>query len=341
MRIGIDARKIRDFGIGTYIRGLMRGLDALEGDEEYVAWVPADAVSLVPRRFTAVVENTPNYGLRELLQMRRAADRAHIDLYHSPHLVVPFVSMPFVASIHDVIPSSFPERNPIAALYIKWMTTRAVRQSLAVLTGSEAAKRAITRAFRADAEKIVVTSYGIDVPAAVPPQRSWGRYILFVGNDKPHKNVAVLVDAMAIVRRSEPTLSLVLAGGAFERFAHVDGVRRTGFISEDELGGAYRGALALVLPSLEEGFGLPAAEAMTCGVPVITSEAEALLEVTADAALHVDGRSADALAGAILRVTADEALRAELARRGDEWVRQFTWRRCAERTLAVYRDKGR
>ena len=117
-------------------------------------------------------------------------------------------------------------------------------------------------------------------------------FFLYVGNDKPHKNVDTLIEAFARV----PDAQLVLAGAPFERFRGRERVDVRGFVSDDELSSLYRNAIALVMPSLEEGFGLPAAEAMAHGTAVITSNAPALVEVTGDAALHVDARDADALA---------------------------------------------
>ncbi|HEX2121551.1 MAG TPA: glycosyltransferase, partial [Thermoanaerobaculia bacterium] len=98
----------------------------------------------------------------------------------------------------------------------------------------------------------------------------------------------------------------------------------------------YRSATALVLPSVEEGFGLPAAEAMACGTAVVTTTAPALMEITGDAALHVDARDDAAMAAAMLRVARDESLRASLAARGAERARALTWTRCAELTRAAY-----
>jgi glycosyltransferase involved in cell wall biosynthesis len=127
----------------------------------------------------------------------------------------------------------------------------------------------------------------------------------------------------------------VLAGAPFARFA--GRARLAGFVGDDELAALYRGALAVVVPSLDEGFGLPAAEAMASGVPVITSTAPALVEVTGDAALHADERSTRAIAAAMLRVSADAELRRTLSARGIERARAFTWRRCAELTRDAFR----
>ena len=338
MRIGIDGRKVGDFGIGTYIRGLIGALAALEGDERYVVFAPSSARKLLPKNVELVEFDAPHYSFREILALGRAVDRAGLDLFHAPHYVVPATRVPVVVTIHDLIHVHVRHRNPIAPLYARAMLTRAVRKSCRVLTVSDAVRRDLVAELRCPPEKIVVAPNGIDAlftPDGPRPRRA--PYFLYAGNDKPHKNVEALVDAFATVRRERRGVELVLAGAPFERFANRDGVVRAGFVSNEELASLYRGALALVLPSSEEGFGLPAAEAMASGTAVITSTNAALVEVTGDAALHVDVRDVDALASAMVRVANDDAFRTALGSLGIERARRFTWSRCAEITRAAYR----
>ena len=324
MRIGIDARKIADFGIGTYIRNLLRELVAL-GDE-YVAFAPRDAA--LPRGVEHVVVDAPHYSVRELIAVGRAADRARLDLFHAPHYVAPITRVPLVVTVHDLIHLRHP--NPLARLYARTMIGRAVRKARAVLTVSETVKREIERVF--GARNVIVAPNGCDHveltvgrwPLAVPPDN----YFLFVGNDKPHKNVGALVEAAE--RIGAP---LVLAGAPFARFRGRAAL--AGFVSDDELASLYRGATALVMPSREEGFGLPALEAMRCGTAVITSTAPALIEVTGDAALHV-APEAGALAEAMARLANDASLRASLVARGAARARDFSWARCAAITRSAY-----
>jgi glycosyltransferase involved in cell wall biosynthesis len=315
MRIGVDARKIGDFGIGTYIRNLLRELVGL-GDE-YVAFAPADAV--LPRGVEHVVVDAPHYSIRELVAVGRAADRARLDLFHAPHYVVPFTNVPLVVTVHDLIHLRHP--NPLARLYARRMIARAVRKARRVLTVSETVKREIEETF--GAKNAVVAPNGVDhLPTT--GNRQPATYFLFVGNDKPHKNVDLVVEAAK--RIGAP---LVLVGAPFERFGG------RGFVSDAELAALYRGAIALVMPSREEGFGLPALEAMRCGTAVITSTAPALVEVTGDAALHV-APTVDALAEAMSRMTNDVALRASMIARGEARARDFTWKRCARIVRDAY-----
>ena len=308
MRVGMDCRKIADFGIGTYIRGLLRAMT----DVEYVAFGPREIAPMLPPGVEHVLANPPKYSLRELFAFRHL----RVDLFHAPHYVVPFVNVPFVVTIHDLI--HLRHRNPLARAYARRMIGRAVRQSRAVLTVSNAVRDEIAATF-GHADKITVTPNGVDPIFKPDGPRTPGRYFLFVGNDKPHKNVARLMAAAKTI-----DAQLVRVGSAR-------------FVSREELASLYRGAIALVMPSIEEGFGLPALEAMACGTAVITSNAPALVEVTGDAALHVDAMSIEMIANAMQRVMSDDSLRSSMIDRGLERAKTFTWKRCAEMTREIYR----
>lgn len=337
-RIGIDCRKIADFGIGTYVRGLVRGLAEIEAPETYVLFVPR---ALPDLPFEQIVVDVPTYSLRELPVMGRAIARARVDLFHSPDLMLPWTSRPCVVTLHDVIRSRYPPRNPAARIYVGVMTPRALQKSARVLTVTEAAKRAILETFDCDPAKIAVTPNGVDEIFFTDGPRAEGRYFLFVGNDKPHKNVDRLVAAFSRLRAFESSsrrggglddsmTRLLLVGAEFQRYRELPGLVTPGFVPIDDLAALYRGAIALVMPSLEEGFGLPVAEAMAAGTPVIASDIEALVEVTGGAAFHVNPRSVQAIADAMRNVTRVhvESARARAA--------AFTWRRCAERTREAY-----
>lgn len=339
MRIGIDARLIRAFGIGSYIRGLLGGLSRLGGPERYVVFVRSESRALIPDAFETVVADVPSYSIRELFAMRRLVSRARLDLLHVPHFLVPWAPpVPVVTTLFDAIPLFHPLPNPLATAYIAAMLQRAAGRSVRVITISHAAGRQLAEAVDCDPAKLRVIPIGVEDAffRNDVPRRNGPPYFLFAGRRERHKNVETLLDAFDIVRTAVPELRLVLSGGRHERFAGHDGVVVPGFVGEAELLALYRNALAVVMPSLMEGFGLPAAEAMALGTPVITSKDAALLEVTGDAALHFDARSAEELAGLMLRVAGDSRLREELGARGRERARAFTWACCAEATRGVY-----
>ena len=165
-------------------------------------------------------------------------------------------------------------------------------------------------------------------------------YLLFVGNAKPHKNLDRLLRAFEQFSITRPSINLLLVGsfpGQTLRAAAGTGrVRVMGKVPGDVLPQLYRGALALCLPSLYEGFGLPALEAMASGTPVIAARAGALPEVVGDAALLVDPLDVDSIAAAMGRICDDEKLREDLSDRGTLRARGFTWERAAEATAAEY-----
>jgi alpha-1,3-rhamnosyl/mannosyltransferase len=332
MRVGIDARKIADFGIGTYIRGLLGALVDLNASDEYVAFAPAGAP--IPAGVEHVVVNAPHYSAREFVTLGRAANRARLDVFHAPHYIVPFTRVPLVVTIHDLIHLHQPLRNPLAPIYARAMLRRAVLKARVILTVSEAVRHELETEL--GARTVIVTPNG--APAFTAPDRSHPAVpaFLYVGNDKPHKNVSALIDAFAEVRRVLPDATLTLAGAAFTRLRDIDGIRARGFVTDAELAALYDESVALVMPSHEEGFGLPALEAMARGTAVITSNTAALVEVTGDAALHVDARDARALAAAMVRVATDAPLRDSMRARGLERARAFTWKRCAELTRGAY-----
>jgi glycosyltransferase involved in cell wall biosynthesis len=340
VRIGIDARLIGPFGIGSYIRGLLGALAGMEGDEQYVVFVPTSKRSLIPPRFETIIADVPPNTLFELPRLGSLVRRARIDLLHSPHFVIPATAIPAVTTLFDVIPFHYPLPNPIAAPYIAFMMQRAADKAKRVITISHAAKRDIIESIDCEPEKILAIHIGVDdlYFRDAGPRDLGPRYFLFVGNGAKHKNIATLLQAFAIVHQRHPDLRLVLAGGKHERHRGVPGVIVPGFVPEEDLVTLFRDAIAVVMPSFMEGFGLPPLEGMAVGTPAITSTADALMEVTGDAALHVDPRSPAELAAAMERMAGDPALRARLADAGRERARLFRWSRCAELTREVYRE---
>lgn len=337
MRVAIDCRKIADFGIGTYVRGLLGGLVSLGGDDTYVALGPGSIEPLLPPTVEHVRVDTPHYSVRELTAVGAAIKRARVDVFHAPHYVVPITNRPVVVTIHDLIHLHQPQKNPIAPIYARLMLRRAVRKARRILSVSASVAAELVAELGADPARVVVTPNGIDERFGAEAQVGrLSNYFLYVGNDKPHKDVATLVRAFAIARREDARLRLVLAGAPFAQFAAEEGVERRGFVSDEELLTLYRGAIALVMPSLEEGFGLPAVEAMACGTPVITSDAPALMEITGTAALHVGRGRAGDLGAKMLEVARDRDLRVSLSRRGIERARELTWKRCAAITRDAY-----
>ncbi|HEX9799339.1 MAG TPA: glycosyltransferase family 1 protein [Thermoanaerobaculia bacterium] len=351
----LDARKAADFGIGTYVRGLVGGFAELDCGLDFVLLGdPARAAGLgeLPAGFRWLAERAANYSLRELWSVSRAALRAGADLFHAPHYVLPVgLRCPAVVTIHDLIHLRFPEHRSLAErIYAHVMLRRALGRAARVLAVSAATRAELEERFGGLAARVVTVSNGVDDRFRRPlAGGELGErlarfslapgYFLFVGNPKPHKNLDRLLAAhrRLAAARGAAVPALVVVGGDAAASAAV-GVVRLGVVAEDDLPALYRGALALVVPSLWEGFGLPAAEAMACGTPVAAADRGALPEVIGDAGLLFPPDDVDAIAAALARLLDDAALRAELARRGPQRAERFRWRESARATLAVYRE---
>lgn len=366
MRIAIDARKLRDYGIGTYVRNLVHWLSRLDDDFQYVLFCRPDDVdelrALGPR-FTPVAELSGNYSVREQWALPLALSRARVDLFHAPHYVVsPLTHCPFVVTIHDCIHLRFPQYLPnrMAARYARSMMASSARRSQRILTVSEASKQDILHYLGVPASKIEVVYNALDERLATPPTeeeiaRVRQRYaldspfILYTGNIKPHKNVDRLIEAYALLRRQGVVnAKLLIIGDEISKYPNLrrlihrhqlhPHVRFFGFVSDAMLAILYRLATVFVFPSLYEGFGLPPLEAMAAGAPVITSNVSSLPEVVGDAAVLIDPLDASSIADAMARVIGDSALRADLVQRGHERVLAFSWERSVSRIQQVYRD---
>ena len=366
MRIAIDARKLHDFGIGTYIRNVLRGLAALDRTTEYVVLCrPADveATSQLGANFRPVAEPARPYSVGEQIRIPISLVRERAHLLHEPHYVLPSATRcRSVVTIHDCIHLMFPQYLPgsMAYLYARAMMWSAVNRSDRILTVSEASKRDILRFFDIPPEKVVVIYNAIDERFLGPPnfeqmdlirQRYQLDYpfLLYVGNIKPHKNVERLIDAFGMVRtKGLGDLRLVIIGDELSKYPALRQavhrhrldkyVRFLGFQPHDTLAGFYRLARAFVFPSLYEGFGLPPLEAMACGTPVVTSNVSSLPEIAGDAALLVDPYDRESIADAIRRAVTDEPLREVLSARGRARVRQFSWPQSVAAIHHIYMD---
>jgi glycosyltransferase involved in cell wall biosynthesis len=264
-----------------------------------------------------------------------------------------------VVTIHDTIHLTFPQYLPnrAAYAYARASMWAAVRRSDRILTVSDASKRDILHFFDVPADKVVVVYNGIDerfarTPRAEDVARVRERYqldqrfVLYVGNIKPHKNLVRLIEAFHLLRRDDADLKLLIIGDeisklpALRRAVHQyklhKHVRFLGYLPDDMLAILYRQAAVFVFPSLYEGFGLPPLEAMASGTPVVTSNVSSLPEVTGGAAMLVDPYDVDSIADGMRRVLTDPALAAEMRRKGLLRAREFSWERSVVRTRAVY-----
>jgi glycosyltransferase involved in cell wall biosynthesis len=366
MRIAIDARKLHDFGIGTYIRNVLIGLARIDQQTDYIVLCrpgDVDAVAELGVNFRPVAESARPYSIAEQIRLPLSLVRERVHLLHEPHYVLPpAVRCRTVVTIHDCIHLMFPQYLPgtLAHVYARVSMWSAVRKSDRILTVSEASKRDILRFFDIAPEKVDVIYNAIDERfLRSPDDESMDRikqryqlnhpFLLYVGNIKPHKNLERLIDAFGRARAAGlDDLRLIIVGDELSKYPPLRQavhrhrldkyVRFLGFQPYDTLAVFYRLARAFVFPSLYEGFGLPPLEAMACGTPVITSNVSSLPEVAGGAALLVDPYDPASIAEAITRAVTDEGLREELSRRGLARAREFSWEQSVSAVHRIYME---
>lgn len=337
-------------GTETYARELLSGLVS-QPDLDVAAYVPASARHFPPRGArTVVAEQVPGGGsTRERVQTaligelaRRAIARslAGADLVHYPFTALvprPLPGTRFVQTLHDVQHLDLPDLFSSAELAYRRMTyERAARRADRVITITEFSRRQIQHHLGIPDEQISVVPLGVDTSSFTPNLGDREDFVLYPARGWPHKNHAALIEAMALVRETEPEMRLVLTGGGLEDLGDVpEWVEVRGLVPLEDLRSLYRRAAVMAFPSRYEGFGLPPLEAMASGCPVAASNAAALPEVCGDAAVLFDPDDPTDIARGILAArTAGE----DLTRRGLARAHEFTWRRCVAGHVAVYRE---
>jgi glycosyltransferase involved in cell wall biosynthesis len=277
------------------------------------------------------------------------------DLLFVPAHVLPLVRpRRAVVTIHDLGYLSFPQSHTRRQrLELQLSTAWNARAAARIIAVSQATRDDLVRHYRVPAGKIAVVHHGVEprfrpTPDPAAPARYGlpARYLLYLGTLQPRKNLERLLQAYAGLPGEAPPLVLAGARGwYFTRIAAAIAalglagrVLLPGYIADDDVPALLTAATALVYPSLYEGFGLPALEAMACGTPVIAANSSSLPEVVGTAGLLVDQLQVDEIAAAMQRLLADEALRGTLSRQGRERAALFSWDRCARETLSVLEE---
>jgi glycosyltransferase involved in cell wall biosynthesis len=375
MRIGINAHKLsfeagyRQAGTSRYIEALLGELPAIAPDDVILAFTGRVPESWI-ERFPAAIDWRqarfptgwpPARILWEQTAGTGLGRRTGLDVMHCPLNVAPlFPGAPTVVTVHDIAYERFPEHYPTGQRhYLSAMTRISARRASHVIAVSQATASDLAKFYGVSPELMTVVPNGIE--SSFQPQSDNDRaafraqqelpdeFILFVGTLQPRKNLDGLLRAYSLIaeRLSWPLVVIGGAGwldspiyGLVRRLGIGSRVRFTGYVNPEELPRWYAAATIFTFPSHYEGFGLPVAEAMASGTPVITSKTSALPEVAGNSAVLVDPSAPREIARAMLELATDSERRKELSSLGLAQARQFTWRKAAEATYAVYQRVG-
>ncbi len=359
MRIAVDGRLVLSSptGIGRVVQSTLRALTKLDTEDEYsILCRPGALDELADHgRFHRVETDIPQFSPRVFTGLPTLLQGS--DLAHFPYFLHPYrLPMPYVVSIFDTIYSYYPRSLSVAKRAVYEIAIRlSIRNARVVITHSESARADIVKFFGAPESKIRVIPLGVEdrfQPYSDSEKAEFrsrhslpDRFLLYVGNHKPHKNVPSIVDALARIRGDVPHPLVLLDDGSQDcqrtgaRIEAAGMSDRAVFLRgfpDSELPLLYNSAELFVFPSLYEGFGLPPLEAMACGTPVITSNASSLPEVVGDAGIMVEPRCVEELAVAMLKVLQAPDLRRDMSIKGLNRVHSFTWEETARQTLNIY-----
>ena len=365
-----------EFGIGTYIRNVVRTLARLDRESQYfLIGLPAkvDECRPLPPNFHAVPLPDRESTLKGSFEFRAVVRRLHCDVVHIPHLfwIPRGLSCPYVVTVHDLLDHMYGARDRSSlrrSLHLQ-LTRRALRKAARVLAVSQFTKSEIARTFAVPDDRIEVVYNAIDerflhghasqADRDLIAERYQVNYpfLLYAGAIRPHKNVVRTIEAFSALKtelekeQQLPDLKLIIIG---DDLSGHPGLRRTvvrsgvqndvrflGFVPIEVLRIFYDVAKIFVFPSLYEGFGLPPLEAMAHGTPVVTSNTSSLPEVAGNAALLVNPENVFEIQRALQRALLDPVLRTRMKQRGYEQAQRFSWTSSVSRILEIYREVAR
>jgi len=358
MRIGIDARLYSQTGVGRYIRNLVAFLGILDKENEYVVFLikeDFDGFKVPNERWSKVLADYRWHGIIEQVMMVVKLTGYDLNLVHFPYFNVPlFYFGKYIITVHDLIhlhvDTGRASTLPRFLYRFKKMAMRIVlknglRKAEKVICVSEATKEDVLRNFDISGDKIKVIYEGVDEKivkgGGENKVKKFGRYILYVGNAYPHKNLKRLVKVFFKVRKEDKDVKLLLVGPddffyrRLKEEVKDEGVVFYGPAKDGELSELYGGAEFLVLPSLMEGFGLVGLEAMSLGCLVLASDISVLREVYGDGAVYFNPKETDDIYRKM-----NEALKRKnemIIKKGGEVAGKYSWEKMARETFEVYR----
>jgi glycosyltransferase involved in cell wall biosynthesis len=369
MKIAINVCRIGDFGVGTYIRNLVRTLAARDRENSYVLFGDPKKVAeetALPENFQVVESCDPQESWWNYIRFYQLLKSHGVNLFHIPHLAMtPLLPCRYVMTVHDLAEFLYGPsqgfRQTIRFRFAQWTLARATR----IVAVSQATRQDIENLFAIPSEKITVVENAIDDRFIRSSRREESRlvlerhqvtdpFLLYVGSARPQKNVPRLIEAFGVIRgelQAHPVynrLKLLIIGDELSEHPDLrrtvvrtrmqDHVRFLGYVPIETLRVFYQAAEVFVFPSLYEGFGLPPLEAMAQGTPVVTSNVSSLPEVVGDAAVLVHPENVFDIARGVQQVLLDPELRQELRARGHRQLAKYSWERSIVRVMNLYAE---
>jgi glycosyltransferase involved in cell wall biosynthesis len=375
VKIAIDIRRMTEFGVGTYIRNVVRTLGRLDRENKYLLIGPSSKVEEIgslPPNFHAVPLHQPERSLKGWWEFRAVLRRLDCDLVHVPNIfsVPRALPCPYVMTVHDMLEhmSLGRKRNDLWRSVHFQLTMRVLRGAARIFAVSNFTKMEMEKLFGIPPERIEVVYNAIDErflhghASAADRDLIAKRYqvtypfLLYAGRVSAHKNVVRMIEAFSALKgelekeRAFPDLKLIIIGDDLSgnpdlrrtvvRSGVQNDVRFLGFVPIEVLRIFYDSAKIFVFPSLYEGFGLPPLEAMAHGTPVVTSNVSSLPEVVGNAAVLVNPENVFEIMRALHRVLLDQGLRERMKERSYAQAGKFSWEKSVRRILEVYRQVG-
>jgi glycosyltransferase involved in cell wall biosynthesis len=373
VKIAIDIRRMTEFGVGTYIRNIVRTLGRVDHENPYFLIGPpakVEEIGPLPPNFQTIPLLAPERSVQGFREFRGALRSLNCDLVHIPNLfsVPRFLPCPYVMTVHDLLEHMSRARQQ-TGFWGAWhlqMTKRVLRGAEKIFAVSNFTRTEIEKLFEIPPDRIEVVYNAIDERFlhghASPADRELiaQRYqvtypfLLYAGRVSPHKNVVRMIEAFSALKtelekdQAYPDLKLIIIGDDLSgnpdlrrtvvRSGVQNDVRFLGFIPIEVLRIFYDEAKIFVFPSLYEGFGLPPLEAMAHGTPVVTSNASSLPEVVGNSAVLVNPENVFEIMRALHRVLMDQPLRARMKERGYQQAKRFSWEISVRRLLDVYKE---
>src|SRR5450755_3569128 len=373
VKIAIDIRRMTEFGVGTYIRNVVRTLGRLDHENEFLligSPNKVEEIGALPPNFHTIPALASDRSVQGYREFRTALKRLSCDLVHIPNLysVPRMLPCPYVMTVHDVLQhmSRAREQSGFWRSFHFQMTKRVLAGAARIFAVSNFTRNEIEKLFEIPSDRVEVIYNAIDerflhghaseADRDLIAQRYQVTYpfLLYAGRISPHKNVVRMIEAFSALKtelerdQAFPDLKLIIIGDDLSgnpdlrrtvvRSGVQHDVRFLGFVPIEVLRIFYDEAKIFVFPSLYEGFGLPPLEAMAHGTPVVTSNTSSLPEVVGNAAVLVNPENVFEIMRALHRVLVDQALRDKLKARGYEQAKRFSWDAAAQQILRVYHE---